>query len=154
MAVARWMKPEFDFRGVLLKARSMRHAGRDVIPVAGAVAMLLAMKRQDELALRDHADVLRLVIVRLNRSSGRVRCEEDIAIVRLQLECVEGPGKARQATNQRREMAHSVSMGERAVMRHDSRSAIVRITRHGLPAANTSGGMSFTTMLSPPTAKT
>ena len=58
----------------------------------------------------DHTDVLRFVMVRLDRCSGGVRREENIAIVRLQFECIEGAGEPWEAANQWWEVAHTISM--------------------------------------------
>jgi len=60
--------------------------------------------------LRDHAYVFRVVMMGLDRCSGWVRREQDIAAIRLQFECVESTGELWKAENERREVAHVISM--------------------------------------------
>jgi hypothetical protein len=70
-----FMEPELNFRGVVLKARRVHDASRDVIPLAGSIPKLLPFEDENELALGDNANILRFVMMRLDRRTRWVRCE-------------------------------------------------------------------------------
>src|SRR3989442_13514090 len=82
-------KPEFDLGGLDVEARRVHHERGKLVPVARAIAGFLALDHEEELALRDDADVLRVVAVRLDHRTLRIGGEEHIAVLRLQLEGVE-----------------------------------------------------------------
>src|SRR3989442_2347562 len=84
----------------------MRRFRMDVIPLAGAVAGLSAIKGQDEFALRNDADILGIVTVWRYDGALGVGGEQDITVLRLQFERVERPVKWRKITQQLRKMSH------------------------------------------------
>src|SRR5882762_11228972 len=102
----------------------MRYFRTHVIPLAGAVASLSAIKDQDELALGNDADILGIVAVWRDDGALGVRGKQDIAVLCLQFERVERPVKWRKVTQQFRKMrhvsappairAHSVPLADRA----------------------------------------
>src|SRR5882672_5511271 len=84
----------------------MRCFRTHVIPLAGAVASLSAIKGQDEFALGNDANILGIVTVRRYDSAFGVRGKQDITVLRLQFESVERPVKRRKITQQFRKMRH------------------------------------------------
>src|SRR5467141_2847844 len=84
----------------------MRCFRTDVIPLAGAVASLSAIKGQDEFALGNDANILGIVTVRRYDSAFGVRGKQDITVLCLQFESVERPVKRRKITQQFRKMRH------------------------------------------------
>src|SRR6267143_532970 len=100
------MKPELYLRRLHFKTRCVRGFRWNVIPIACAVAGLLAIKVQDEFALGDDANVHGVVAMGwYDRASG-IRREQDVAALRLQLECVERPVECRQVAKQFWKMRH------------------------------------------------
>src|SRR6267378_6349638 len=84
----------------------MRLLRTHVIPLAGAVASLSAIKDQDELALGNDANILGIVTVRRYDGALGVGGKQDITVLRLQFERVERPVKSRKITQQLRKMRH------------------------------------------------
>src|SRR6267143_560884 len=84
----------------------MRRLRTHVIPLAGAVTSLSAIKDQDELALGNDADILGIVTVWRYDSALGVRGKQDITVLRLQFERVERPVKWWKITQQLRKMRH------------------------------------------------
>src|SRR6267378_1809115 len=84
----------------------MRCLRMHVIPLAGAVASLSAIKGQDEFALGNDADILGIVAVWRYDSALGVGGKQDITVLRLQLEGVERPVKWWKITQQFRKMRH------------------------------------------------
>src|SRR5207253_1648448 len=72
--------------------------------------MFLPLKRENEFTLGDDTHVLRFVMVRRNRGACRIRGEQDIAILRLQFECVEWTGELWKITKQGRKVGHAISL--------------------------------------------
>src|SRR5262249_32657601 len=62
--VLRIVEPEFDLRGVRIEPRRMRRLGGDVIPLTGAVAVFLAVQRENQLSLGDDPHVLGLMMMK------------------------------------------------------------------------------------------
>src|SRR5467141_4182915 len=100
------MKPELYLRRFHIETRRMRCLRTHVIPLAGAVASLSAVKGQDEFALGNDANILGIVTVWRYDSAFGVRGKQDIAVLCLQFESVERPVKRRKITQQFRKMRH------------------------------------------------
>src|SRR5205823_6523963 len=100
------MKPELYLRRFHVETRCVRCFRVHVIPLAGAVASLSAVKGQDEFALGNDANILGIVTVGRYDSAFGVRGKQDITVLRLQFERVERPVKWRKVTKQFRKMRH------------------------------------------------
>jgi len=87
------MKPELYLRRFHVETRCMRCLRTHVIPLAGAVASLSAIKGQDELALGNDANILGIVTMWRYDSALGVRGKQDVTVLRLQFERVERPVK-------------------------------------------------------------
>src|SRR5438445_4964462 len=105
----------------------------DVIPLAGAVASLLAIMGQDEFALGNDANILGIVTVWRYDSAFGVRGKQDIAVLRLQFERVERPVKRRKVTQQFRKMrdVSAPSFYAQCARSSTSRSGAIGVTRSG-----------------------
>src|SRR6267143_2868351 len=90
----------------------MRCIRADVIPLAGAVASLFAIKGQDEFALGNDPDILGIVTVWRYDGALGVRGKQDITVLRLQFERVERPVKWRKVTQQFRKMRHVLFLSQ------------------------------------------
>ena len=73
------MKPELYLRRLHFKTRCVRGFRWNVIPIACAVAGLLAIKVQDEFALGDDTNVLGIVTMGRYDSVFGIRREQDVA---------------------------------------------------------------------------
>src|SRR2546426_6406548 len=90
----------------------MRCLRTHVIPLAGAVASLSAIKGQDEFALGNDANILGIVAVRRYDGALGVGGEQDITVLRLQFERVERPVKWRKIAQQLRKMRHVLFLSQ------------------------------------------
>src|SRR5262249_35821353 len=97
--VLRIVEPEFDLRGVRIEPRRMRRLGGDVIPLTGAVAVFLAVQRENQLSLGDDPHVLGLMMMKGDRRSGRIRREQDVTAVCREPECLEWSVELREPSN-------------------------------------------------------
>src|SRR6266850_2420642 len=102
----------------------MRCLRTHVIPLAGAVASLSAIKGQDEFALGNDADILGIVTVWRYDGALGVRGKQDITVLRLQFERVERPVKRRKVTQQFRKMRHVLSIAPNVL--HYRRAPLLR----------------------------
>src|SRR6266480_4584121 len=80
---------------------------RHMIPLAGAVASFSAIQGQDEFALGNDANILGIVTVWRYDSALGVGGKQDITVLCLQFERVEGPVKWREIAQQFRKMRHA-----------------------------------------------
>src|SRR5688572_13889047 len=90
------IKPKLNFRCLDFEPRRVQRARWDVIPLAHAIAALDALYAQNELTLRDHANILRFVVVRRDEGALGVRRKQNIAVVRLELEGIKRPFERRE----------------------------------------------------------
>lgn len=77
-----WGKPEFDLCRLGFESSRMFLASEDMVPIAGPESRFDTIKGEVELALRNHTVVVGVALMTRDRSSGRVRGEENLASIR------------------------------------------------------------------------
>jgi hypothetical protein len=92
---------------------------RDAVPITGAIPRFQAIYRQEEFSASDDADVLGFVMMRRDRSAGRIRREQHITCRGFELECIERTGKLWQGKYLRREVGHRCGSHVTSQLRRD-----------------------------------
>src|SRR5262245_29783130 len=106
LAISRDAKPELYLGSFGFETRRVDCPRGNVVPVTRTVARFHAVERQYQLASCDHADVVRRVAVRRDHGAGRIRREQDVAVLRLEPEGIERSLELRKVTQLLREMGH------------------------------------------------
>src|SRR5664279_368989 len=122
--VVRCLEPEFDLGRRHRELRCVTDVGWHVILASDPEPLFLPVDRQDELSLRDDADVAGLVRMGRNACAGGIGSEQDVAALRTELVGIEGSVELRQVAQLAWEVRHLLSFASSGRARPNVRSPV------------------------------